>query len=80
MGEETGKRSYSISFAKFVTIALICYFGFVIFNANDKLQSRRIGTTFQTIRMRNVQDSYISVVFSAALYSAPPQDAPQEMD
>ena len=39
----------TVSFTKFVTIALFCYFGFVIYNANEKLQRRDIGTIFKTV-------------------------------
>ena len=43
------KRGNTLSFNKFVTIVLFCYFGFVIYKANEKLQTRAIGTIFKTV-------------------------------
>ena len=65
MEAETHQRVNSLSLGRFVTIALVCYFGFVIFNANDKLQNRKIGTIFQTISVKTVKDSYIPVAFQS---------------
>ena len=56
----------TVSFTKFVTIALFCYFGFVIYNANDKLQSRAIGTIFKTVSgAKTVQVSILNSLLIA---------------
>ena len=52
---------HNISFGKFVMVILSCYFGFVIFKASDKLQSKQIGTIFRTVSKETVQYPAITV-------------------
>ena len=49
------KMRHDISFGKFVMVVLGCYFTFVIYNANDKLQIGKIGTIFTTMIEETVQ-------------------------
>ena len=51
----------SISFEKFIVLALFCYFGFILLRAHNKLRDRKIGTVFQTISVKTVQESYRKV-------------------
>ena len=46
-----------VSFGKLRVIAIFCCFGYVIYNANDKLQSGTIGTTLNTVNSKLVQES-----------------------
>ena len=41
--------------AKLATVALVCYFGFVVYRAINKLQSRDVGTMFATKSEETVQ-------------------------
>ena len=50
---------YEMSFGRLVMVALGCYFAFVIYGANEKLQSDKIGTIFSTISKKNVQGIYL---------------------
>ena len=45
----------AVSFGRFVMLILCCYFAFVIFKANNKLQSEQIGTIFRTVSKKTVQ-------------------------
>ena len=47
----------SISFEKFVVLVLFGYFGFNMLRAHNKLRDRKIGTVFQTISVKTVQES-----------------------
>ena len=40
-------------------VALICYLAFVIFRANDKLKSGKIGTIFTTVSKKTVQGLHL---------------------
>ena len=51
-----------ISFGKLGTVALLCCFGYVIYNANEKLQSGTIGTAFTTFDVKVVQGGLILIV------------------
>ena len=44
------------SFGKFVALALVCYLGFILLRAHSKLQERKIGTVFQTMSEKTVQE------------------------
>ena len=46
---------YQISFGKFVMVVLGCYLAFVIFKANSKLRSKKIGTIFSTVGQKTVK-------------------------
>ena len=41
--------------AKLVSVVLVCYFGFVMYRAGNKLQSRDVGTMFATKSEETVQ-------------------------
>ena len=44
--------------AKFVTVALVCYFTFVVYRAINKLETRDLGTMFSTKSEETVQGVY----------------------
>ena len=54
----------TISLGKLGVVALLCCFGYVIYNANEKLQSGTIGTAFKTVREKNVQGSMVQITRS----------------
>ena len=45
--------------AKLVAVVLVCYFGFVMYRAINKLQSRDVGTMFATKSEDTVQGDTI---------------------
>ena len=49
--------SKTLSFGKFVVVGLVCYFGYILIRAHDNLQDKKIGTAFQKIREKTVQES-----------------------
>ena len=53
---------YEMSFGRLMMVALGCYFAFVIYRANNKLQSEKIGTIFSTVSKKNVQAIYLSYI------------------
>ena len=45
-----------MSFGKFITVFLGCYFAFVIYKASDKLHSDQIGITYGKVSSNTVQE------------------------
>ena len=48
-----------ISFGKFGLVAMLCCFGYVIYNANEKLMSGTVGTAFSMVDVKMVQECVV---------------------
>lgn len=57
-----------VSLSNFVSVAFMCYFGFIIYKSNTKLTEGNIGTIFRRINHKTVQERSIIIQLCFCLY------------